>query len=282
MTNFLGRIQWLNLSVYGMTVILLWSCQTVKENDSTLLPLSALPTEEQVITLESTETSTTSQPQLSVSPSKKVSTSKKITKKRYALVIGNANYIGIRRIRKLENPVNDANDMAKTLHEVGFEVMLETDIPNREKMEAAVDRFTLQLEKGGIGLFYYAGHGIQADDGKNYLMPADFVLDKMEYARNDLNMIILDACRNNPLPTRGRGLSKNGLAEMSNPTGSILVYSTAPGTFAYDGDGRNGVFTKHLLQSIKNYAYMPIELMLKKVRVAVKQETHNEPVAQIP
>jgi uncharacterized caspase-like protein len=223
------------------------------------------------------------------------------TEKRYALVIGNANYVGDPNIKELRNPINDASDMAKTLKEVaGFnDVMLKINLPNREAMENAVHQFSLKLEKGGVGLFYYAGHGIQAD-GENYLiptkvsiptqvelkhraMPAKFVLDKMEYFRNDeLNIIILDACRNNPLPARGREVLKSGLAEMPNPAGSILIFSTAPGKGAYDGDGRNGVFTKHLLKGIKKYGHKDIEQMLKMVRRAVDSETHDEPVSQLP
>jgi uncharacterized caspase-like protein len=223
------------------------------------------------------------------------------TEKRYALVIGNADYVGDPNIKELRNPINDASDMAKTLKEVaGFnDVMLKINLPNREAMENAVHQFSLKLEKGGVGLFYYAGHGIQAD-GENYLiptkvsiptqvelkhraMPAKFVLDKMEYFRNDeLNIIILDACRNNPLPARGREVLKSGLAEMPNPAGSILIFSTAPGKGAYDGDGRNGVFTKHLLKGIKKYGHKDIEQMLKMVRRAVDSETHDEPVSQLP
>jgi hypothetical protein len=222
------------------------------------------------------------------------------TEKRYALVIGNANYVGDPNIKELRNPINDASDMAKTLKEVaGFnDVMLKINLPNREAMENALHQFSLKLEKGSVGLFYYAGHGVQAD-GKNYLiptqvsiptqvelkrraMPANFVLDKMEYARNDLNIIILDACRNNPLPARGPEVLKSGLAEMPSPAGSILIFSTAPGKGAYDGDGRNGVFTKHLLKGIKKYGYVDIEQMLKRVRNAVERETFHNPLPQVP
>jgi len=213
------------------------------------------------------------------------------TEKRYALVIGNADYVGDPNIKKLRNPVNDASDMAKTLRELGFDhVTLKTNLPNGEAMEQAVHQFSLKLEGGGVGLFYYAGHGVQGTDGENYLiptqvsiptqveikrraMPAKYVLDKMEYARkNELNIIILDACRNNPLPARGREVLKSGLAEMPSPAGSR----------AYDGSGRNGVFTKHFLKGMKKYAHMDIEQMLKRVRKAVEHETETEPVPQVP
>lgn len=147
-----------------------------------------------------------------------------------------------------------------------------------------------------MGLFFYAGHGIQAD-GTNYLIPtkvkiptqvelkhramsADFVLEKMEYTKSDLNIVILDACRNNPLP-EGRGGTRSGLAEM-NGQNSMIIFSTAPGAKAYDGSGRNSVFTKHLLNGIKKYGYMPIEGMLKQVNKAVRRETSNKPVQQVP
>jgi len=218
--------------------------------------------------------------------------------KRYALVIGNANYTGDRNIKPLKNPLHDARDMRDALKSVGFEVIYRENVPNGEQMERAVEKFTQKLENGGVGLFFYAGHGVQAQ-GINYLIPtrvsiptqielkhramrAEYVLEKMEYARNGMNIIILDACRNNPLPARGRSASKTGLAKMDNPSGSILIFATAAGDTAYDGKGRNGVFTKHLLRGIKNYGDLPVEAMLKKVRIAVEQETIDEPVPQIP
>ena len=229
--------------------------------------------------------------------------SNEIKGKRYALIIGNAKYTGDPNIRTLKNPVNDARDMKKTLEEVGFKVIYRENVANRADMETAVEQFTEQLKwEKAIGLFYYAGHGVQAN-GENYLiptkvsiptqvqlkhraMPASYVLDNMEFAKNALNIIILDACRNNPLPARGmNGRSvtiKTGLAEMPSPSGSILIYSTAPGTEAYDGDGGNGIFTKHLLHGIKRYGYLPIESMLRRVRRIVKQETKNQPVPQVP
>ncbi|WP_069470493.1 caspase family protein [Candidatus Marithrix sp. Canyon 246] len=143
-------------------------------------------------------------------------------------------------------------------------------------------------------MFYYAGHGIQAE-GENYLIPtktriptqqklkdramsANYVLDNMKFARNALNIIVLDACRDNPLPVksetrsiRPKLVAKNGLAEMDNPAGSILIYSTAPGKQAYDGHGSNGVFTKHLLNGIKEHGHLSIQDMLILVRPNVKQ-----------
>lgn len=229
-------------------------------------------------------------------------TSKVEGTKRYALVIGNAKYEGDPNIGALTNPVNDARDMKNTLEEVGFEVIYRENAGDREAMETAVEEFTRKLERDkGIGLFYYAGHGIQAN-GENYLIPtnvsiptqrelkyramsANYVLDKMEYAKNPMNIIVLDACRNNPLPVgdgQTRGIATKGLAKMNNPRGSILVYATSPGTGAYDGNGRNGIFTKHLVKGIKEDAHLPIESMLKRVRVRVREETKKYQVPQVP
>ena len=222
-----------------------------------------------------------------------------VTGKRYALIIGNASYNTDPNIKALKNPVNDARDMRVLLKKVGFEVIYHENTKDRETMEIAVAKFTRKLEENrGVGLFYYAGHGIQAK-GINYLIPtqvkiptqvelkyramsANFVLEQMEAAKNKLNMIILDACRNNPLPAGRRSASKRGLASMNNPTGSIIIFATAAGESAYDGDEDNGLFTKHLLRGIKDYGYMPVESMLKKVRNAVEQETINEAVPQVP
>lgn len=223
---------------------------------------------------------------------------------RYALIIGNSNYIADPSISPLRNPVNDAHDMKQTLEQLDFKVIYRENVANRKAMETAVNEFAQQLRQNrGVGLFYYAGHGIQAN-GKNYLIPtkvriptqvqlkkkamaANYVLKRMELAKNALNIIILDACRDNPLPvnkTRGgkKPLVKNGLAKMDNPAGSILIYSTAPGKQAYDGYGRNGVFTKHLLNGIKEHGHLSIQDMLILVRQNVKQETEDEPVQQVP
>jgi len=218
---------------------------------------------------------------------------------RYALIIGNSNYINI---SPLKNPVNDAHDMKETLEEVGFKVIYRENVANRKAMKTAVNEFAQQLkQKRGIGLFYYAGHGIQTN-GTNYLIPtkvsiptqvqfkkkamtANYVLRRMELAKNYLNIIILDACRDNPFPTKGETRDigvKNGLAKIDNPAGSILIYSTAPGKLAYDGDGRNSVFTKQLLKGIKEDGHLSIQEMLMNVRKKVKQATKDEPVQQVP
>jgi uncharacterized caspase-like protein len=192
----------------------------------------------------------------------------------------------------LKNPVNDAADMADTLAQFDFEVDLQIDVDHRT-MVRAIRNFGRTIKKqGGVGLFYYAGHGIQVK-GRNYLIPigavietegdaqfeavdAGFVLSKMEDARNDMNIVILDACRNNPFARNFRS-SSQGLARMDAPKGSIVAYATAPGELAADGTGRNGIYTKHLIQNIQA-PHLKLEDVFKNVRRAVVMETSNKQV----
>jgi len=184
---------------------------------------------------------------------------------KYALVIGNSNYTGI---SKLTNPVNDANDMAAALQSLGFTVdkVLDGDL---ERMETAVTNLKRKLGASGnsYGFFFYAGHGVQAN-GQNYLIPLpanniqnethlrdrtvslQFVLDSLKEAGNELNMIVLDACRDNPFGWHRSGT--RGLVVSYAPSGSIVMYAAASGQKADDGSGRNGLFTSHLLNNLKN------------------------------
>jgi len=212
----------------------------------------------------------------------------KIHSKRLALVIGNSAY----KSSPLKNTINDAVDMTNNLQELGFKVILKKNADQR-KMEDAIRYFGKQLKDGGVGLFYFAGHGIQVN-GRNYLIPVDAriesesdvkyeaidagrVLGKMEDAGNRLNIVILDACRNNPL-ARSFRTDQIGLARMDAPTGSLIVYSTAPGEVAADGSERNGIFTKHLIRHMTT-PNLPIEQVLKRVRIDVANETNER---QIP
>lgn len=207
---------------------------------------------------------------------------------RVALVIGNSSY----KESPLKNPVNDAADITAALRELGFRVVLRTNA-NRRQMVEAVREFGSLLKKGGVGLFYFAGHGVQSR-GRNYLVPlgaaveaeadlefeamdANMVLAQMDEAGNRVNIVVLDACRNNPFARSFRSASR-GLAQMDAATGSFLAYATAPGSVAADGDGRNGIFTKHLLASLKN-PESKVEDVFKRVRVEVARETGNK---QIP
>ena len=192
--------------------------------------------------------------------------------KRVALVIGNSNYAESR----LKNPVNDATDIAQRLSELGFDVMKYTDI-NRQNMRMAMRAFGEQLRGADVGLFYFAGHGVQIK-GTNYLVPvatdissadevqdesidASTVLRKMESAGNKVNIVILDACRNNPFASRFRSLDR-GLARMDGPVGSFIAYATSPGAVAADGQGRNGLYTKYLLSAL-NQPNLSIEQVFK-------------------
>lgn len=207
--------------------------------------------------------------------------------RRTALVIGNAAYTEAR----LQNPVNDATDMAATLRQVGFTVTLLRDA-NQQRMEEAIDQFGLTLRQGGIGLFYFAGHGVQVA-GQNYLIPIGArlrresavryeavhvgrVLDSMQDANNGINFIILDACRNNPFARQWRRFRstplQRGLAVVQAVRGALIAYATEPGGVAADGAGRNGIYTKNLLRYMKEPG-LAVEHMFRQVRVAVLDET---------
>ncbi len=216
--------------------------------------------------------------------------------KRVALVIGNGAYTNI---SPLKNPTNDAKLMAKELRALGFEVIERTDI-TRDEMKEAVYNFGDRLrETKAVGLFFYAGHGIQVD-GINYLVPVNAslakrdevenvcfsinkVIGQLAYAQNDLNIIILDACRNDPFAATGRG----GLAQFDAPKGTMIAYSTAPGKTAADGDGANGLYTEQLAKAIKNPEYK-MEDVFKQVRAEVYRISHEAvqngtmPEEQIP
>jgi formylglycine-generating enzyme required for sulfatase activity len=184
---------------------------------------------------------------------------------KYALVIGNGNYTGI---SKLNNPVNDANDMEAALKGLGFTVSKVLN-GSLEQMETAVLNLRRQLgaSQNTYGFFFYAGHGVQAS-GENYLIPINadnirsetqlrdravslqFILDSLSEAHNELNMIVLDACRDNPFSWARSG--SRGLSVISQaPTGSIVMYATGANSTAADGTGRNGLFTGHLLNNLK-------------------------------
>lgn len=206
---------------------------------------------------------------------------------RYALVIGNSAYSQ----KPLKNPANDARDVGRALERLGFEVLLKTNVSQRD-MEDSIRDFGVKLKRGGVGIFYFAGHGIQVQ-GVNYLVPigarlsgesdaryecvdAGRVLGKMEEAGNELNIVILDACRNNPFASSFRSVD-HGLARMDAPTGSLVAYATAPNSVASDGSGQNGLYTKHLLSNI-NTPGVPIEEVFKRVRIGVMGETGKKQV----
>lgn len=185
---------------------------------------------------------------------------------RLALVIGNAQYTRLPPADQLRNPINDARDMAAELRQLGFRVDLLTNA-GLQPMEDAVARFGEQLSasKSSVGLFYYAGHGVQAN-GRNYLIPSDAyvagpgflatntlqlqsVLDTLHQAGNELNIVVLDACRDNPFRwSRSLGANRGLAVVGTQPQGSIVAYAAAAGRTAEDGAGPNGVYTGELLK----------------------------------
>jgi TonB family protein len=212
--------------------------------------------------------------------------------RRVALVIGNATY----KVNPLKNPVNDSNDMARSLRSVGFDV-IEVNNATLVQMREATRRFADNLLNSDVGLVYYSGHGVEVR-GKNYLIPvnadikreyevvdqafdASQFLEMMDNIRGPnnkrVNILIVDACRNNELQRSWRSTT-NGLARMDAPGGTFISFATAPGRVASDGVGRNSPYTKHLLQALKQ-PNMPIEQVFKVVRRNVMDETKGE---QIP
>jgi hypothetical protein len=208
--------------------------------------------------------------------------------RRTALVIGNGAY----ETGRLKNPVNDATDMAATLKRLGFNVILKTNAKQRE-MDESVREFGRSLARSDVGLFFFAGHGIQTG-GSNYLIPVGANIDKeedvrfeaidvgrimaeMDRAGNGLNIVLLDACRNNPFARSFRSDSR-GLAIIGQvPRGAFISYATAPGDVARDGDGRNSPYTGALLQHMQTPG-VPIETVFKRVRLELDSETGGKQV----
>jgi hypothetical protein len=211
------------------------------------------------------------------------------TEQRIALVIGNSAYSS----GPLKNPVNDATDIAATLQRLGFSVIIKKNASQRV-MEESIREFGNKLKKGGVGLFYYAGHGLQIN-GVNYLIPvaakineesdvkyeaidANKVLDAMANANNGLNIVILDACRDNPF-TRSFRDATRGLAIVSTaPVGTFISYSTGPGGVARDGEGRNSPYAAALIKHMKEPG-QPVEQVFKSVRQTLANQSGGK---QIP
>src|SRR5690606_1107756 len=183
---------------------------------------------------------------------------------------------------------NDARAMAGTLQSMGFEVMKYEDLSGTD-MKRVINEFGKRLAGNDVGLFYYAGHGIQYK-GTNYMISieanlqneeqiefncvsADRIVCFMETARAKVNVIIMDACRNNPFERSWRrSTNGNGLAMMNAPSGTLIAYATAPGTTAADGDGVNGLYTSAILKYIKD-ENLTIEQVFKKVRTEVEERS---------
>jgi tetratricopeptide (TPR) repeat protein len=221
---------------------------------------------------------------------------KAAAKTRVALVIGNSEY---KFGNRLPNPVNDAGDFANVLRKLGFEVIEGRNLDKRS-MDQKIAEFARKLDKAGIGLFFYAGHGIQVD-GDNWLIPIDAriepgdvregrsanvktasvniaqVLAKME-AEQRVNLVFLDACRDNPFGRGNGGLAQpKGLAPIQNAVGTLTAFATKPYHVALDGDGRNSPFTGALLKHLATPG-LEIGTVMKRVRVDVIKSTGGEQV----
>ena len=207
--------------------------------------------------------------------------------KRVALVIGNSAY---QNIARLDNPRNDAMLMAETLGGLGFTLVggaAQLDL-DKASLDTAIQNFGRQIQGADVTLFYYAGHGVQVS-GSNFLVPVnanptreadvDFqmvdinlVLRQMQGSGTRLNMVILDACRNNPFGARGLRSSDGGLAQMRAPEGTLISYATQPGSVAQDGADGHSPYTKALAATLREPG-LDIFQTFNQVGLAVKRAT---------
>ena len=203
---------------------------------------------------------------------------------RVALVIGNGRYAS----SPLVNPVNDAREMAQSLREMGFTVIERQDLTSKQ-IPATLREFRAGLAPGGVALFFYAGHGLQIK-GVNYLPAVDAeinseddvpmqsidlnrVLDILGESKTRLNLLFLDACRNNPY-ARSMRSGASGLAKVDAPSGTLISFATRPGSTASDGAGGHGAYTEQLLTQMRE-PNVPVEQVLKRVGAGVKRATRG-------
>jgi hypothetical protein len=214
-----------------------------------------------------------------------------VSGRKTALILGNSSYSWG---GSLTNPKNDADDIGQALRDLGFEVMSYKDV-NLRTFNDALDEFGRRMNGADVALFFYAGHGVQLE-GENYLIPTDArlqssgevkyecvpvgkLLAKMEGARTKTNILLLDACRNNPFERSwSRSVNGNGLKAMDAPTGTFIGFATAPNTTASDGDGRNGTYTSAILQHIKT-PNLTLDQIFNRVNKAVQDYSKGR---QIP
>lgn len=205
--------------------------------------------------------------------------------KKIALVVGNSAYAAG---GYLPNALNDAEDLCASLKALGFDAICVTNVKTRREFKDRVFEFSKRLGRGTIALFYYAGHGLQLD-GENYLVPIDaklsappdiedetislrYVMAQVDQAGSEFSMFMLDACRNNPWSRGFRNVSR-GLAGVTEaPVGSIVLFATAANDVAADGDGRNGMLTKHVLEHMRRPG-VTVEQMIKQVSVGVQRDS---------
>ena len=199
-----------------------------------------------------------------------------------ALVIGISNYDDPNN--NLSNPVNDANDLAEKFKILGYNVTCLTNATNHE-IDEAIYNYGLELNNYDVGIFYFAGHGMQIN-GENFLtardtnfrterdakfssMPLNKILDTMDGGDNNTNIVILDACRNNPFERNwNRSIGGTGLAPVHAPKGTLIAYATSPGQTASDGVGNNGLYTSVILKNLEDIN-ITIEEFFKRVRNSV-------------
>jgi uncharacterized caspase-like protein len=216
--------------------------------------------------------------------------------KRLALVIGNGQY---QFLPKLNNPENDAQLLAASLRDLGF-ITTQLNNLSLSSLTEAIRTFANNIHAGDVGLFYYAGHAVQVN-GQNYLLPVDvdirseedlatrsFVADdlmsKLASIRNATNILVFDACRDNPYSIKRRSKksdrqqTNSGLAPMDAPKGTLIAFSTAPGKSAMDGKGKHSIYSEQLAMQIRTPG-LQIEEVFKRVRVAVTSKTADQ---QIP
>ncbi|PTD95746.1 caspase family protein [Pseudothauera lacus] len=211
-----------------------------------------------------------------------------MTRKLTALVVGISNYPNG---GALKNPAHDAEDISKALLDLGFSVISQIDC-TVEDIDRALESFKDNLNSNEVGLFYFAGHGMQIK-GENYLnaidtnfideisakhssFPLNQVIEVMDSCANSTNLIILDACRNNPFVRAwNRGPEQRGLASIYTPKGTLIAFATSPGEVAGDGAGRNGSYTEALLRHI-NTPDIPVEDLFKRVRNTLSMLTSEK------
>ncbi len=213
-----------------------------------------------------------------------------VSENRIALVVGIADY---EHAGTLSNPINDSEDIENKLTGLGFKVIRKTNLGLKE-LKIAIDEFGEELQNHNVCLFYFAGHAVQVS-GKNYLFPIDAnpkserhveydcvdvnrILKDMEYYNTRTNIIILDACRDNPFERSwSRGVKQRGLAQLNAAKGTLIGYATQPGNTASDGYGRNGLYTSEILNHI-DVAGSPITSMFQKVRTEVMKRSKDKQV----
>jgi formylglycine-generating enzyme required for sulfatase activity len=216
--------------------------------------------------------------------------------KRQALIIGNSDY---QFIPSLSNSVNDAQDVAAALNNLNYEVIVLTNASYKAMFDT-VQQFIARLAKlGSVGLFYFSGHGLQTD-GRNYLIPVDaqikteadikalsldanYVLAKMNEAKNQVNIMILDACRNNPF--KQSIINSKGLVQITPlSVGNFISFATLPmqTTSSAKKNERNSIYTKYLLAALKNQPNVPIHDVFIDIRNHVILETKNNKIQQVP